>query len=37
MILSFYAGDHHKHTMWRRFANNYCRDSHFNSMVNDKK
>jgi thioredoxin-related protein len=36
MILSYYAGDHHKRTMWKRFANNYCRDSHFNSLVNDK-
>jgi len=36
MILSFYAGNHHKYTMWKRFADNYCRDSHFNSLVNDK-
>ncbi len=36
MILSFYAGNHHKCTMWKRFANNYCRDSHFNALVNDK-
>jgi thioredoxin-related protein len=36
MILSYYAGDHHKRTMWKRFANNYCRDSHFNALVNDK-
>lgn len=37
MILSFYAGNHYKNTMWKRFANSYCRDSHFNSLVNDKK
>jgi thioredoxin-related protein len=36
MILSFYAGNHHKNTIWKRYANNYCRDSHFNSLVNDK-
>jgi thioredoxin-related protein len=36
MILSYYAGNHHKCTMWKKFTNNYCRDSHFNSLVNDK-
>jgi thioredoxin-related protein len=36
MILSYYAGDHYKNTMWKRYANNYCRDNHFNSLVNDK-
>jgi len=36
MLLSFYAGDHHKRTMWRKFANNYCRDSHFNTLVNGR-
>lgn len=36
MLLSFYAGDHHKKTMWRRFTNSYCRDSHFNTLVNGK-
>jgi thioredoxin-related protein len=36
MLLSFYAGDHHKRTMWRKYANNYCRDSHFNTLVNGK-
>lgn len=37
MILSYYAGNHYKNTMWKRYANNYCRDNHFNSLVNDKK
>jgi thioredoxin-related protein len=36
MILSYYAGNHHKNTIWRRFANNFCKESHFNSLVNDK-
>ena len=36
MLLSFYAGDHHKRTMWRKFANHYCRDSHFNTLVNGR-
>lgn len=36
MLLSFYAGDHHKRTMWRKYANNYCRESHFNTLVNGK-
>ncbi|MFZ1748697.1 MAG: DUF255 domain-containing protein [Saprospiraceae bacterium] len=35
-LLSFYAGDHHKNTMWRKFSNSYCRDSHFNTLVNGK-
>ncbi|MBK9734366.1 MAG: DUF255 domain-containing protein [Saprospiraceae bacterium] len=33
MILSYYGGNHHKNTLWKRFSNNYCRDSHFNSLV----
>lgn len=37
MILSFYAGNYYKNTIWKRFASNYCRDNHFNSLVNDKK
>jgi thioredoxin-related protein len=37
MILSYYAGNHYKKTLFKRFANNYCRDSHFNSMVNNKR
>lgn len=36
MILSYYAGEHFKKTVWRRYASNYCRDSHFNSLVSDK-
>jgi len=36
MLLSFYAGDHHEKTLWRKFANNYCRDSHFNTLVNGR-
>jgi thioredoxin-related protein len=36
MLLSYYAGDHYKNTLWKRYANNYCRDNHFNSLVNDK-
>lgn len=36
MILSYYGGDHYKNTLWKRYANNYCRDNHFNSLVNDK-
>lgn len=37
MVLSFYGGDHYKNTMWKRFERSYCRDSHFNSLVNDKR
>jgi thioredoxin-related protein len=36
MILSYYVGDHYKNTMWKRYANGYCRDNHFNSLVNGK-
>lgn len=36
MILSYYAGEHYRKTVWRRYASNYCRDSHFNSLVSDK-
>lgn len=37
MILSYYAGNHYKKTIWKRYADNYCRDSHFNSLVNTKR
>jgi thioredoxin-related protein len=37
MILSYYAGNHYKKTIWKRYVDNYCRDSHFNSLVNNKK
>lgn len=36
MLLSYYTGDHHKNTLWKRYCNNYCRESNFNSLVNDK-
>lgn len=36
VLLSYFAGNHHKNTMFKKFANNYCKDSHFNSLVNEK-
>jgi thioredoxin-related protein len=36
MILSYFAGNHHKNTIFKRYANSYCKDSHFNALVNDK-
>ncbi len=36
MILSYYAGNHYKNVLFKRFANNYCRETHFNSMANHK-
>jgi thioredoxin-related protein len=36
MLLSYYGGDHHKNTLWKRYSTNYCRESNFNSLVNDK-
>jgi thioredoxin-related protein len=36
MILSYFAGNHHQKTLFRRFANGYCRESHFNTLVNDR-
>jgi thioredoxin-related protein len=37
MLLAFYAGDHYKNTRWKRYANNYCKESHFNALVKDRK
>lgn len=36
MLLSYYVGDHYKDTLWKKYCNNYCRESNFNSLVNDK-
>jgi thioredoxin-related protein len=36
VMLSYYVGDHHKKVMWRKYANNYCRESHFNALVNGR-
>lgn len=36
MLLSYYVGDHHKNTLWKRYSTNYCRENNFNSLVNDK-
>lgn len=36
MILAYYAGGHYKTTLFRHYANNYCKDSHFYNLVSDK-
>ena len=36
MMLSYYAGNHYKKVLFKRFANNYCRDTHFNTLVKNK-
>lgn len=33
MLLVFYAGDFYKNTIWKRFTNNYCKETHFNTLV----
>ena len=35
-ILAYFAGNHHKNTMYKRFTKNYCKESHFNTLVNGK-
>ncbi|MBK9254087.1 MAG: DUF255 domain-containing protein [Saprospiraceae bacterium] len=37
MVLSYFAGNHHQKTLFKRFANSYCKDSHFNSLVNGRR
>lgn len=37
MRLSYYTGNHHKNTIWRKYANNYCRESHFHAHLVDHK
>lgn len=36
IILAYFAGNHHKNTMYKRFTKNYCKESHFNTLVNGK-
>ncbi|KXK38368.1 MAG: DUF255 domain-containing protein [Saprospiraceae bacterium] len=36
MLLSYYAGGHNKHTSWPRYVRGYCKDNHFNTLVNGK-
>ena len=36
MLLSYFAGNHHKNTLFKRYVNSYCKESHFNSLVSDK-
>lgn len=36
MLLSYYTGNYHKTTIWHKFAGSYCKDHHFNTLVNDK-
>lgn len=36
MLLSYYTGDYHKKTPWKRYCDNYCKESNFNSLVTDK-
>jgi thioredoxin-related protein len=36
VILSYFAGNHHKNTLFKRFTKNYCKESHFNTLVNGK-
>lgn len=36
MLLSYYTGNYHKTTIWRKFATSYCKDHHFNTLAHDK-
>lgn len=36
IILSYFAGNHHKNTLFKRFTKNYCKESHFNTLVNGR-
>lgn len=36
MILAYYAGGHYKTTLFKHYASNYCKDSHFYNLVSDR-
>ncbi|MEZ4911921.1 MAG: DUF255 domain-containing protein [Saprospiraceae bacterium] len=34
IVVSYFGSNHYKKTMFRRYAHNFCRESHFNNFVN---